>query len=148
MNTRADAKELIPGVLYQRGQILTWSLEDKKRLINRYGITMVVNFWSKVDPDMSNLVPAYLHFPVSPSKEIMSERISRLSEYVTDGLASGERALVLCEAGVTRSMYFCVLVIRLWKELSGEEALDYVHGFRVKLSSEMEQHIKEMEAPW
>ncbi len=105
---RKAVNEIIPGRLYQRGQILTWKYDEKIRLFEEYNIGLVVNFWPKIDPDLSDMW--YLHLPsgsddmIDNYTRIMVKTVAKLLE------PNDMAALILCEAGKTRSVFFATLV--------------------------------------
>lgn len=113
---RGALNVVLPGKVYQRGQILSWQRDKKYALLREYGIGTVVNFWPKLDPDMGEApVDTYLHLACPRSEQVLEERVERAVPFVAS-LAARAPVLVLCEAGVTRSVYFCV---RLVAELEG-----------------------------
>jgi hypothetical protein len=145
--TRSAVNELVPGLLYQRGQILTWQPEVKAELLRSLGVTCVVNFWPKLDHDLSN-GPAmtYLHMPCIASRLVLEPRVQEAARFVARLLRRGnEKALVLCEAGVTRSVFFCVLVVARLEGVGLPEALERVRGRmpRVDLKGFMMDFIRQ-----
>jgi hypothetical protein len=104
---------IVPDRLYQRGQILTWTLESKRRAFSDVGITAYVNLWPKLDPDLALLdLDWYFQIPCPRSEQVLEARVisaaRSVANYLSDDLT--RRALVLCEAGRTRSVFFCILV--------------------------------------
>lgn len=121
---RAGINEVLPGRLYQRGQILTWQREKKYELFTRLGIHTVINFWPKMDPDLAES-PAvnYLQLSAVQSEMMLERRMDVMAAATAGLLAAGPgSALVLCEAGKTRSVYFCILVVSRVQQVSLEEA--------------------------
>jgi hypothetical protein len=51
--SRGALNVVLDGVIYQRGQILTWQRAKKYAMLEEYNIRTVVNFWPKIDPDMA-----------------------------------------------------------------------------------------------
>jgi protein-tyrosine phosphatase len=125
---RGAVNEIIPGKLYQRGQILTWQREDKLKLIQELKIGVVVNLWTKQDPDMSDMPCWYWYLP-SSSQDMLAGKMETMAETLTMILEnSGEMsALILCEAGKTRSVYFATLVLMMYENLAGKQALDKIN---------------------
>ncbi len=122
---RRGGVNVITPTILQRGQILSWSLEDKREFFQRHGITMVVNFWSKLDHDFSECWGVTYHYiPRPDSRGMLEPDIQQLAHFVVNHLATipGSRVLVLCEAGRTRSVYFCVLLYALQNKVSLREA--------------------------
>lgn len=126
--TRKGVNVMADNRLYQRGQIMTWSLEEKQRFFAQHSIGMVINFWSKLDADMSECSIPYLYVPTPHSKDIMSINNILLAQYVSGWLVANEdkNVLVLCEAGRTRSVFFCVLLMSNFMDISPVKALGMV----------------------
>lgn len=103
--TRAWARDVVPGRLYQRGHFLTWPSEQKWDMLRELNIKTVVNLWVKVDPDLSNSAGlVYITWPIAgdevpPDADLMVPFLARL-------LDRGPM-LVQCEAGVNRSLWLC-----------------------------------------
>lgn len=126
--SRSGLNEILPGKLYQRGQILTWQREKKYSILQEYGIRTVVNFWPKIDPDMGEApVDNYLFLAAPRSLQMLERRMEKGADLVAN-LAQTAPVLVLCEAGVTRSVYFCVLVLSRLEGLTLAAAYDRVRG--------------------
>lgn len=104
---RRGVNEIVPGKLYQRGHFLTWPAADKARMLDELGITVVVNLWNKVDPDLSGRT--VINWPISgakvpPEADAMVALVSRL-------VTEGHVVLVHCEAGKNRSVWFCARLL-------------------------------------
>jgi hypothetical protein len=112
--TRKSFNEIIPGSVYQRGQIMTWQRDDKIALLKSLHINIVVNFWPKIDPDMTDLW--YFHMATNRSIDMIDPKIEFMAYSVAQLIREQGAALVLCEAGKTRSVFFCTLLI---SELQG-----------------------------
>ena len=125
---RGAIREIIPEVLYQRGQILTWQREKKFAVFKDLGIKTVVNLWPKQDPDLAeSQVVNYLQLSAVRSEMMLESRMETAARYVAE-LCQEHPTLVLCEAGKTRSVYFCILVVSFLQEVSLREAMDQVVG--------------------
>jgi hypothetical protein len=125
---RNVVNEIIPRQLYQRGQILTWQRWKKYEMLTEKGIKTVVNFWPKMDPDLAESpVVNYLQLSAVRSEQMLETRMEGAARWVAR-LAETAPVLVLCEAGKTRSVYFCVLLTSLLLEESLEDALEHVRG--------------------
>ncbi len=123
---RNAIREIIPGKVYQRGQILTWQREKKYQIFEEYGIKFVVNFWPKMDADLAEApLKGYLHIPATKSIEMLSPEIEQVALLVGT-LCKRSPTLVLCEAGMTRSVYFCMLVASTTLGIRLEDAREYV----------------------
>jgi hypothetical protein len=121
--SRGALNVVLDGVIYQRGQILTWQRAKKYAMLEEYNIRTVVNFWPKIDPDMAEApVDNYLLLFAPRSEQMLDPRMEAAAVLVA-GLTEEAPALVLCEAGVTRSVYFCVLVLSKILSISPKEAL-------------------------
>ncbi len=124
---RSSINEIIPGKLFQRGQILTWQREVKLKFLREHGITTIVNFWPKIDPDFSDFpLNMYLYLPSDKSNMMLEKRISLAASFIAKSIKQGEKCLIMCEAGVTRSVFFCILVIAKLEELSLSESYNKV----------------------
>jgi len=136
--TRASINNIVPGRLYQRGQILTWQRAYKLQLIEYLKVGVVVNLWPKLDPDMSDMPCYYLYLP-SSSQDTVGEDIMIMSKCVAELLNNSivdKSALILCEAGKTRSVFFAGLVLMHMYTMTGAKALKIlekrVPGHRMK----------------
>jgi len=123
--SRNAVNEVIAGRLYQRGQILTWQREKKYRILQDLGIKTVVNFWPKLDPDMGEAGINYLHLPAVQSEQMLERRMETTARLVAQ-LSEEGAVLALCEAGMTRSVYFCVLLVSQLLGISPHDAHGYV----------------------
>jgi hypothetical protein len=147
---RGALNEIVPGRLYQRGQILTWSLAKKRDLVLQNQIRWIVNFWPKLDPDLAELpLYGYLYVPLPDSAGIMQERIRRLAAFLAPSITENARALILCEAGVTRSLYFSTLLVREMEGIPGWEAWEAVEQRvpRTGLKPRMLAELRELGRP-
>lgn len=123
---RNAVNEIVPGKIYQRGQILTWQREKKYRILSDLGIRYVVNFWPKLDPDLAEAdIDGYFCLPAVRSEQMLEPRIEVAARWIAR-LCKDKPVLVLCEAGVTRSVYFCVLVTSLLLQIPLHVAKDRV----------------------
>lgn len=134
--TRAGLAMVLPDRLYQRGHMLTWPAAQKRALLKAHGIGLVVNVWNKVDPDLSGL--AYLNMPMG------SDAIPLNTEAVVNVAAhwQGGAVLVMCEAGVTRSVWLCGRVLKALG-MHGEDAYLLLHERipRAKLSTVLKDDL-------
>lgn len=114
----------------QRSNILTWSLEDKRRLFRSNRVGLVVNFWSKLDPDMSECHDvSYLYMPKTDAGESMlGADIDPLADFVVAWLQRypDRSVLVLCEAGRGRSVYFSCVLYAKYTGCSTADAMAHV----------------------
>jgi hypothetical protein len=108
--SRRGINEIVPGKLYQRGHMLTWPAADKHRMLDELGITVVVNLWLKVDPDLSGRV-IYINWPISGAA--VPPDADAMTAFVSGLLSSGHVVLVHCEAGKNRSVWFCARLLRM-----------------------------------
>lgn len=129
---RKAVNEIIPGKIYQRGQILTWKYLDKVALLEELNIGLVVNFWPKIDADLTDVW--YFHLPTARSKDMLSEDILFMAQVVSEMLKHTDKAaLILCEAGKTRSVYFSTLLMVEYLGITERQAL-------AKISKIVPQH--------
>lgn len=123
MTTRRMATaEIIPG-LYQRANFLSWTYKQKQDFLHEHGISVVVNLWNKVDPDLSGQV-LYICWPIRGNK--LPDGARALILMVAALIKRGETVLVHCEAGVNRSAWFCAEVVSQLNGLSLKDALAFV----------------------
>jgi hypothetical protein len=124
--SRAGFNELIPGKLYQRGQFLTWPAKKKEAVLAQYGITMVVNLWCKIDPDLSPdlLDRIYLNWHTSPSTVPVNATL--LIDTVVGAMRGGHTVLIHCEAGRGRSVWLSARVMAEYLTISRAEALEQI----------------------
>jgi hypothetical protein len=97
-----------------------------------------------MDPDMAEApIENYLLLSAPASGQMLEPRMGEAADFVA-ALCRRAPALVLCEAGVTRSVYFCVLVVARRLGLPGPEALAYVTGRlgRVRLKGFMLDRLR------
>ena len=150
MATRGSVNEIVTDRVYQRAQIFTWPLEQKKKLLDTYKIQWVVNFWPKVDSDLQNLpLKGYLFLPLPDSMMVVNKHVTDMADHLFTQIDEENRCLVLCEAGKTRSVFFSALLARLFLNLTGPEALAFIKN---KVPSEclkygMDQYLKRLENP-
>lgn len=110
--TRGAFRIVLPGRLLQRGQIYTWPRDRKLTALRAESITAIVNLWPKADPDLGEAGLDWVWQISCPRSEMMKEPYVELAahsaaEYLR---LPGKQLLVLCEAGRTRSVYFCIMV--------------------------------------
>ena len=141
---RSAVNEIVPGRIYQRGQILTWQREKKYTMLKEHGIRTVVNFWPKVDPDMTEApIDNYLLLAAPKSSQMLDRRMELAVPYIV-ALSEESPVLVLCEAGVTRSVYFCVLLVAKIEGISLLKAYNQVQSMlRSKLKPFMLQRFRQ-----
>jgi protein-tyrosine phosphatase len=125
---RASVNEILAGRIYQRGQFLTWPYEQKKQLLDEFKIDIVVNMWSKVDPDMStgDQGRVYLCWLTSPSE--VPEHADLFVRFLMTLVRQGKRILIHCEAGRGRSVWLSTRLLAEVEEISRAEALSRVEA--------------------
>jgi hypothetical protein len=127
---RAAVNTVLPNRIYQRGQIFTWTREAKARCFEEIGLKAIVNFWPKIDPDLADMnLHWYWQLSVPRSEGMLDKHIMQAAEAVADYLLmpkTDNNVLILCEAGKTRSVFFCIQVVRLYKNITVKEATDLV----------------------
>ena len=124
---------VLDGELYQRGQILSWKRAQKEALLLEYDIDIVVNFWPKLDPDMSDLPCWYWYMP-SESIEMMDEKMWRMARTLSTLIQKDKcTALILCEAGKTRSVFFtCLVLYQICPQQAAQIIRNVFPGHRMK----------------
>lgn len=141
---------ILPGKLFQRAQILSWERHTKINMFRSIGVRAVVNLWPKLDPDLSDApLDWYLHLPCHRSEEALRPAVAKAAEDCASYLTEVPEAslLVLCEAGKTRSAFFCVLVLRKFLSISCQEAYNMVSDAvpSVELKGFMLVRMKELD---
>lgn len=131
-----NVNEIIPGTLYQRGQFLTFPWASKIEMLNRYRIDIVVNLWSRPDPELhAKPELIYIHWPIGGASPPAQADImlGALTEY----MKRGYRVLIHCEAGVNRSIWLTAKLVARYQEVNGLVAYEHVISKvgRVKMRS-------------
>ncbi len=110
----------------------------------------MVNFWPKTDPDYGDMgLDFYWQISCPRSEQTLERHILWAAESVAEYLMMKDRnTLILCEAGKTRSVFFCILVVAIRKDISYTEAMEYVLEQipAVSLKGFMLQWIKDQDA--
>jgi len=126
--------EIIPGKLYQRGEFLKFSLEEKIAELDSKNITMIANLIGRRDDELAFREPYfYWHFPIPDGKLTDSVKATLLeySEIFTKQLKTTEKAaLVHCHAGRNRSALFSALIAVQYLGISGKESIEYLREKR------------------
>jgi hypothetical protein len=129
---------------------LTWPAAQKQRLFRDIEATMVVNLWSKVDPDMSTDEQGriYLCWLCSPSA--VPEDADLMTRIVADLILSGHCALIHCEAGRGRSVWFSARVMAAVMDMPGSEALEEIKHLcpSYKLNPPLITDLMEFKKAW
>jgi hypothetical protein len=133
-NLRKSINTIIPEKLYQRGQILSWKRQEKEQFLSQHKIGLVVNFWSKIDNDMSELPVMYWHIPTPHSDDMVSSKIVSLAKVASDLMQKESLALLsLCEAGKTRSVFFAILIASNLLGCSKKEAYEFLQKKNINM---------------
>ena len=114
--------------LYQSGTSVGATVEHKRELVARLGITAVINLWHD-DPDWLGLVPYYWHVP-SPDGSRIAPSIPAMALIAAGQIQRGGCVLVMCHAGRNRSGLLTALTLRQLDGISGEQALSRVRAAR------------------
>lgn len=126
---RASFNEVIPALLWQRGQFLTWPASRKRRALAERGIRVVVNLWHKIDPDLSpeDHEAIYINWHISPSDP--APRVAApMLDMLANLLREGHGMLVHCEAGRGRSAWLCTELVREYTGMSWDESYAFVRA--------------------
>ncbi len=128
MGSRASVNEILPGRIYQRGQFLTWPYEQKRQLLDELGIDVVVNLWTKVDPDLSSgeRGRVYLCWLTSPSEK--PEDAELFIQFLADLVRRGRKVLIHCEAGRGRSVWLATRLLAEVESIPRATALERVEA--------------------
>ena len=125
---RAGFNEIIPALLWQRGQFLTWPAEQKRAALEERGIKIVVNLWHKIDTDLSpgakDYGRVYIHWHLSPSQPAKGTNL--MVEMLVSLLNRGNGMLIHCEAGRGRSVWLTTELVRRYSGMSYDEAYAFV----------------------
>ena len=126
---REDVNTVIPGLLYQRANFLTWPRARKWQLLNRYNIKVVVNLWHKIDPDLGSDESGitYVYWPIESSLP-PNHQIYAMVNFLYERMFQGDAVLVHCEAGVNRSAWLCARLLMEHLEMSPRAALEEVRN--------------------
>lgn len=144
--SRGGVNIVIPGKLYQRANMLKWPAAQKEKLLAELGITVVVNLWSKVDPDMSHGSRLYLNYPMT-SLNVDEGTAATMTSAVARLIDAGHVVLVHCEAGRNRSVWFCTRLVMALENKGVREAgqLLYTLVPGAKLRPELAENLYALE---
>lgn len=148
LTRRASFNEVIPGKLYQRGRFLSWPRKKKDQMLEDHKIRVVVNLWSKVDPEVSgDSDRIYIHLPMKGNKPLDEIVLEKLIPFLASFILWNNAVLVHCEAGVNRSCYLTACLVANYEGISGEEALKIVEETcgKVKLNKNLRQALLDRE---
>lgn len=150
MSRSVRLNEIVPGLLYQRGQFITFPVEAKITMLHNYRIDIVVNLWAKPDPEVhqkDGLI--YIHWPIAGGHAPATKwpMLNMLLHYMREG----RKILIHCEAGVNRSIWLAACLKALYENTSGHQALvDIIHNEmvgRTKVRSGLIADLSLIEAP-
>ena len=141
---RAALNEVIEGKVYQRGCFQSWTRKKKDQILSENNIGLVVNLWTKIDPEVCNDVyRTYLHFPmkgnIPPTPDMLDAIIHLIRVHLYEGVA----VLIHGEAGVNRSQFLAACMVAEINVVSGEEALAHLANgtWSVKVNKNLRQFI-------
>lgn len=125
---RFRTNEIIPGRLYQRGQFLTFDRKNKLAALEELDITLVVNLWTKPDPDLEGVMDKtmYLNWPIWASRIPNEETLECVVELISNHLKHSA-ALIHCEAGKGRSVFLSALVLAHVNRWDGEQVMKQIN---------------------
>jgi protein-tyrosine phosphatase len=144
---------IVEGALYQRGNCLNRTYEDKKALLFEYGIEHIVNCWHRADDDLIRLVGLeyYDHVPIPDSPRFINSvrTLESAAVRVAGFIEGGYSAMTQCHAGRNRSGLMSALIVRELMHCSGEEALEVVRARRrnALATPSMETYLMNLPAP-
>jgi hypothetical protein len=126
--TRGAFREVLPGRLLQRAQILTWQREPKLAALREAGVTAITNLWPKPDPELADSgLDFILQLSCHRSEDMQKPHVELAARAAADYLQfPGKRLLVLCEAGKTRSVMFCIMVTAFHNHWTATQAREHV----------------------
>lgn len=127
MSRSIRLNEIVPELLYQRGQFVTFPTDSKMTMLHNYRVDIVVNLWTKPDPELHQKPGLiYIHWPIGGGEapNVKWPMINMLLHY----MRLGHRVLVHCEAGVNRSIWLVSVLKALYEKTSGQDAFaEIVH---------------------
>ena len=113
-------------------------------MLEEYGIILVVNLWTKVDPEVSSdQFRNYLHMPMHgnklPNPDVLDSVMGLMKSHIKQNAA----VLIHCEAGVNRSCFLTACLVAEVMSCSGQDALTYVDEKcgRVKIHKTLRQYV-------
>lgn len=107
---RMGVNTVVEGKIYQRGEFLKWTHDQKHEFLSDLGVDVVVNLWGKVDPDLSSNGLNVIYLSTAASSRGVPDA-SLMVAFVAGLIRAGHKVLVHCEAGVNRSAWFCARLI-------------------------------------
>lgn len=124
---RKSVNVIVPGLVYQRSKILTWPRMEKEAFLSELGIKVVVNFWPKIDPDFGEMNIWYWHMPNRRSIGMTDTPIIDIAQSLATIIQERKTpALILCEAGKTRSVFFSALLCKSLLDIEYPGALEHI----------------------
>ncbi len=124
---RAGLSEVIPGQLYQRGRFQSWPRKQKDRVLEEHNIGLVVNLWSKVDPEVSgDTRRMYLHWPIYGNQSPNRDQLDAVVKLIANTMDRGQAVLIHCEAGVNRSCFLVACVVAAVHHMNGDWAFKQI----------------------
>jgi len=124
---RKSVNTIVPGFVFQRAKILTWPKIEKEAFLSELNIKIVVNFWPKIDPDFGEMNIWYWHMPTRRSIGMTDPSIIGAATHLANIIHKHETpALILCEAGKTRSVFFSALLCKHLLNLEYTDALCHI----------------------
>jgi len=134
--------EILEGRLWQRGQFLTASRSSKRATLDNLGIDVIVNLWTKPDPDLDARPNErlYVHWPIHGTKVEDKFLLRLMVKFIVRLIEHDHKVLIHCEAGVNRSIFLVTLVVAALEKISTENALELVRGRcgRIKMQAALE----------
>lgn len=128
MAGRQRINEVVTGKVFQRGNMLTWPRELKNKMMAERNVGVVVNLWTRLDPDLTDApIDWYLYIPIPPA-DTLTTKVMIGAKAVAEYLEAhpNKSALILCEAGVTRSALFAGVVSCMLAGMTGAEMYPYL----------------------
>jgi protein-tyrosine phosphatase len=123
---------ILPGKLYQRGDMLKRSREDKMELLQAHDISVVVGLAGPQDEDLVALLgSSYLWHPIPDSQVKDPNALMELVDRVADmHELFGGAVLTYCHAGRNRSGLFSALLVMRLTGCIGDTAITRVRAGR------------------
>jgi len=117
---------ILPDNLYQRGEFIKASLDEKLAALKSIGADVIVNVWTHEDKEIIPYLDEYIYYPMTDGNNFDPLELIDLAEYVADVIWSGHCVIIHCHAGRNRSSLVSALVLRELYDMTGEQAMDCV----------------------
>ena len=129
MTKEIKVYEMIPGLLFQRGEFMAFPLDFKVTEMKRLGVRIIVNMYKYPDKELSKYMKAYFNLYM-PDNKIPDPAGLLLHAKVIAKMMPAYPVLVHCHAGRNRSALMSALICMEHLHMTGKEAVEYVRSKR------------------